>query len=214
MNKEFPIRKSTRLQKYDYSAPGAYFITVCTQNRKQILSQIVKSSVCDSDRMMPNNTVGEGSALPKTTDQAASNETVGEGSALPKTALNMTPYGATVDKWIREISNKYSHISVDHYVIMPNHIHLLISVKRPNGRGDPSPTENVEVKSPGVIEAIAWLKYHTTKEIKEKFNTFDIPIWQRSFHDHVIRNEEDYYEVAKYIAENPICWEEDTLYSK
>ena len=195
MNKEFPIRKSTRLQKYDYSAPGAYFITVCTQNRKQILSQIVKSSVCDSDRMMPNNTVGE-------------------GFTLPKTALNMTPYGATVDKWIREISNKYSHISVDRYVIMPNHIHLLISVKRPNGRGDPSPTENVEVKSPGVIEAIAWLKYHTTKEIKEKFNTFDIPIWQRSFHDHVIRNEEDYYEVAKYIAENPICWEEDTLYSK
>jgi len=167
-----------------------------------------------ADQAASNETVGEGSALPKTTDQAASNETVGEGFTLPKTALNMTPYGATVDKWIREISNKYSHISVDRYVIMPNHIHLLISVKMPNGRGDPSPTENVEVKSPGVIEAIAWLKYHTTKEIKEKFNTFDIPIWQRSFHDHVIRNEEDYYEVAKYIAENPICWEEDTLYSK
>ena len=102
MEIDLPVRKRTRLEHYDYSSGGAYFITVCTQNRRKILSSII----------------------------------VGEGFPLPQ----LTKYGDVVDRWIRNIPDKYSGISVDSYVIMPNHIHLLIGVVMDGGRGDPSPT--------------------------------------------------------------------------
>ncbi len=83
---KIPERKPTRLSGYDYAAAGAYFITICTQDRKEILSTIV-----------------------------------GEGSALPK----LSECGEIVDKTIHDIPVKYPEISVDHYVIMPNHIDYL-----------------------------------------------------------------------------------------
>ena len=98
--KEFPKRKPTRLKNFDYSENGAYFLTVCTKNRKKILSTIV-----------------------------------GEGSPLP----NLLRYGEIVEELIKTISDKYREITVDYYVIMPNHIHLLLSVRKDDGRGDPSP---------------------------------------------------------------------------
>jgi hypothetical protein len=73
------------------------------------------------------------------------------------------------------------------------------------GRGDPSPT---------VSEVIGWLKYQITKEINEKYNTAGEKIFQRSFHDHIIRNDIDCEEHIKYILENPMKWAEDELYSK
>ena len=74
---------------------------------------------------------------------------VGEGSPLPL----LTSYGEVVDRWIQKIPKKYPEASVDCYVIMPNHVHILLSVKKNDGRGDPSPT---------VDTAIGWLKYQAT----------------------------------------------------
>lgn len=119
MECELPKRKSTRLTDFDYSMTGAYFLTVCTENRRNILSAIV-----------------------------------GEGSPLPQ----LSQYGKIVDMWIQKIPEKYPEISVDCYVIMPNHIHLLLSVMKENGRGDPSPT---------VKAVMGWLKYQATKEINK-----------------------------------------------
>lgn len=164
-----PKRKSTRLKDFDYSTAGAYFITICTENRKPILSDII-------------NPVGEGSPLPQ-----------------------LSPYGNVVDKWILEVPNKYPQISVDYYVIMPNHIHLLLSLGNDDGRGDPSPT-------PDTI--MGWLKYQATKDINKLRNSMGEKIFQRSFHDHVIRDREDYEKYAKYICENPINWYFDELYSE
>jgi len=96
-----PKRKPTRLKRYDYSAPGAYFITICTQNRKQILSKI--------------SIVGEGLR------------------ALPKNELTKT--GNVVKNAVDFINKVYQNISVDKYVIMPNHVHLLISIT--GGHGEP-----------------------------------------------------------------------------
>ena len=164
MEKELPKRKSTRLKHFDYSKNGAYFITICTQGRKNILSAIV-----------------------------------GEGSPLPQ----LSKYGEIMDAWIRKLPNQYPHISVDHYVIMPNHVHLLLSVVKDDGRGDPSPT---------VDTAMGWLKYQITKEINKVRNTKGEKIFQRSFHDHIVRNYDDYCEIRKYIHDNPIRWKYDKLY--
>lgn len=157
-------RKSPRLKEFDYSTEGAYFLTICIQHRKNILSSIV-----------------------------------GEGSPLPK----LSQCGKIVEALIEKISEKYEDISVDSYVIMPNHIHLLLSVLKKDGRGDPSPT---------VDSVVAWLKYHATKEINKTQGTIGQKIFQRSFHDHIVRNRYDYEEIYKYIHENPIRWQYDKLY--
>lgn len=163
---EFKERKSPRLKEFDYSKDGAYFLTICVQNRKNILSSIV-----------------------------------GEGSPLPK----LSKYGAVVDALINKIPEKYDGISVVSYVIMPNHIHLLLLSLKESGRGDPSPT---------VDAAMGWLKYHATKEINALRGTTGCKVFQRSFHDHIVRNRDDYEEICRYIYENPIRWQFDKFYSE
>ena len=87
---------------------------------------------------------------------------------------------------------------------MPNHIHLLVSIHTDgrddiytDGRDDPAPT---------ISNVIGYYKFQTTKEI-------NIPgFWQRSFHDHIIRDEADYQRVWHYIDCNPERWAEDDYY--
>ena len=86
---------------------------------------------------------------------------------------------------------------------MPNHIHLLLSFA--GGTGDPSPT---------LGDVVAWLKYTATKEINRETGTSGQRIFQRSFHDHVVRSEEDYRKIWEYIGDNPRRWTEDRYYAE
>ena len=121
-------------------------------------------------------------------------EVVGEGfHALPKTKL--TDIGLKVKDAIEFIDVQYQNISVDNFVVMPNHIHLLVRYVLPaGGHGNP-PLQDV----------IARFKSFTTHQ-------YGRPLWQRSFIDHIIRNERDYIEHYTYIENNPIKWELDELY--
>ena len=123
---------------------------------------------------------------------------VGEGSTLPI----LTKQGEIIKNLIECIPLKYSSFSVDYYVIMPNHIHLLTTVFD-DGRADPSPT---------ITSFIGWLKYQATKEIYKITGNNQKKIFQRSFYDHVIRNRDDYEQISKYIYENPINWESDEFF--
>lgn len=166
MERELKKRKSARLHGFDYSTRGFYFLTICTQNRRNILSKIV-----------------------------------GEGLPLPQ----LTNCGRIVDKWIRQIPQKYQEIDLDCYVIMPNHIHLLVSVMGDDGRGDPSPT---------VDSVVGWLKYQATKEINKERGITGEKIFQRSFYDHIVRNDDDYDEIYNYIQQNPLRWKFDKLFTE
>ncbi len=121
-------------------------------------------------------------------------EVVGEVlRALPKTQL--TDIGLKVKDAIEYIDKHYKNISIDNYVVMPNHIHLLVRYVLPSGgRGNP-PLQDV----------IARFKSFTTHQYGKL-------LWQRSFIDHIIRNERDYIEHYTYIENNPIKWELDELY--
>lgn len=164
--KDFPERKPTRLREYDYSTPGVYFITICTQNRKKLLSEI-------SDE--------------------------GEN---PKPVL--TECGKIADIAIGQLHGRYPSISVDNYVIMPNHIHLLLSVTECDfGRRNASPT---------VDRVIGWLKYNITKQINVFFSTQGQKRFQRSFHDHIIRDKNDYEKIWNYIEYNHLKWNEDCFF--
>ena len=152
------------MKNYDYSTTGVYFITICVEKRRKILSHIV-----------------------------------GEGSPLPQ----LTKHGEIVDRWINLITEKYPDVEIDYYMIMPNHIHLLLSLTNINGRGDPSPT---------VDAVIGWLKYNATKEINQSRKAAGEKVFQRSYYDHIVRNQKDYEECYKYIHENPLKWQFDGFY--
>ena len=86
-------------------------------------------------------------------------------------------------------------IRLDKYVVMPNHIHAIFDMRNDN--------QNLAV-------AIGQYKISVTKKIRERKTNF--PVWQRSFHDHVIRNQSGYEKIWMYIENNPLKWEEDCFY--
>ena len=68
--------------------------------------------------------------------------------------------------------------------------------------------------SPTISNVVGWLKYNITKEINKKYFIKENKIFQRSFHDHIIRGEEDYLKIWNYIDTNPQKWEEDCFYTE
>ena len=102
------------------------------------------------------------------------------------------PYGMVVEKYLR------SAAEVEKYVIMPNHIHLLIKLGDGAMWASP-PTHSVST----VVRSIKTL---VSKEIGK-------PLFQRSFHDHIIRNERDYANIWNYIEQNPLRWKSDCFFT-
>lgn len=158
----YPVRKKNRLTGFDYSSPNAYFITICTHQRKNLFWTAVGA-------------------------------TIGRPPDIP-----LSQYGQAVRSAIEAIPQRYPAYMLEHYVIMPNHIHLLLRIQADeNGRPMVAPT---------VSTVIAQMKGVVTKQI-------GMNIWQKSFHDHIVRTEMDYLDIWKYIDENPLRWTEDALYT-
>ena len=165
---ELKKRKPTRLHGADYNATGAYFLTICTENRRQILSRIVGGDVLDA----PKN-------------------------------VELLPHGKIAEKYINQLNEFYDDVRVDKYVIMPNHIHIMLFVSQ-NGASRTSPPTK---QHSAVSQFVSTFKRFCNKE-------FSGNIWQRHFNDHIIRNRQDYEEHIKYICENPMNWYYDELYSE
>ena len=133
-------------------------------------------------------------------------EIVAGASVFDCTQARLTYYGAIADKYIRQMDSFYSDISVDNYVIMPNHIHLLICITTNENEMEKcvglQKSENVNSK---ISRFVSTFKRFCNKEYGEN-------IWQSRFYDHVIRGEKDYREVWEYIENNPAKWLEDKLH--
>ena len=162
---DLPKRKPNRLPNFDYSTPGAYFITICTENRCNCLGRIVG------------------------------------GGALDAPQVQLSGTGKIVQHYI--LSGVHiPAVTVDKYVIMPNHLHMILFVDPPVSDGTsrtPSPTNAL------IPRFVSTLKRFCHRNIGKK-------IFQRSYHDHVIRGEKDYQKIWQYIDGNPSKWEEDCFY--
>ena len=165
--KPFPQRKQNRIPEYDYSQNGAYFVTICTANKEQVLGEVVESAHPD----------------------------------VPYCEL--TKIGKIAKYILEEMATHYNHTSIDNYVIMPNHIHMIIAIENlDNGTSrTPSPTNST------ISSFISTFKRFTNKEA-------GFPIWQRSFYDHVIRNDKDYQRIWEYIETNLLKWSLDEYYNE
>lgn len=167
---DLPKRKSIRLKDYDYSSNGAYFITVCTKNKENLFGRVVTETV-GADNIRPNET---------------------------EYKTHLSEMGKTVKTAVEAIDKHYPYANVDKYVIMPNHIHLLISIKDTgiNGRIISAPTDAPKKRLEIIIGQMKrWVSKHV-----------GFPVWQKSFYDHIIRTENDYLDAWSYIDSNPRLW--------
>ena len=159
---EYPTRKKNRLSNYDYSQNGAYFITICTENRKCILSTIV-------------------------------------GAINDRPAYSqLSVAGEKVEEVIRGIPVHYPNVRLEKYVIMPNHVHLLLMIDTLHGRSMIAPTISTVVRH---------MKGFATRSIGHR-------VFQKSFHDHIIRDQAHFDLIWNYIDTNPIRWEQDCFYTE
>ena len=159
---ELPKRKQNRLTEYDYSTPNAYFITVCTDKRRNLFWMDVESLDVN-----PKN-------------------------------VPLTDLGIIAQQSIAEIPQHYPMISVDHFVIMPNHIHLLLQI-------------NTDVDGRSMIALTISTVVRLMKGAVSRQAGF--AVWQKGFYDHVIRNDNEYKDIWNYIEGNPGKWVEDKLYT-
>ena len=150
---KLPKRKQIRIEEFDYSTPGAYFITICSLNREKIFWSFRRGELSS-----PAN-------------------------------LLLTDIGIIVDNEIKKMNGIYNNVKVDKYCIMPDHIHLIVSINADAlGRTQFAPTISRVTKQ---------FKGSITKQVGR-------PIWQKSFYDHGIRNQQDYDEIWAYIENNPL----------
>ena len=188
-------RKSIRLKGYDYTQAGLYFITICCQYREHLFGEITDGEMILNDA------------------------------------------GKMVDiQWL-ELPNRFKNIELHEYIVMPNHFHAILEIVGAtlvvaqndttvaqndvinqnddviNQKGQPqgiAPTKTVgdmmdAFKSITTVEYIRGVKTLGWKP-------FDGKIWQRNYHEHIIRNEQSYQTISEYIINNPAKWTNDKFY--
>ncbi|GAC1389316.1 MAG: hypothetical protein NVS4B11_13880 [Ktedonobacteraceae bacterium] len=186
-------RRSTRLQIYDYSQPGLYFVTICVQDRKHVFGTI------ENGEMRLN-----------------------DAGHIAQSVWNTLP-------------TRFPFVELDHYVIMPNHIHGIViiterqlsshkifntasvtGVQNRKNASVSSTTSGAINRAPTdysllLGEIIRTFKASTARQIRVSGKTaFE---WQRSFHDNIIRDEEALNRIRQYIIDNPALWTKDCFYT-
>ncbi len=184
-NPEIHHRRSIRLKDYDYSQKGAYFVTICTQNRECLFGQIENAVILLNDA------------------------------------------GKMIEGWWLEIQNKYKTVTLDTFIVMPNHFHGIISIVGadlcvcPSADGVcPDKNNSTEKIKEGehmgspLHRILQWFKTLTTNEYirnvkQQKWLPFIGRLWQRNYYEHIIRNEDELIRIREYIINNPLQWAED-----
>lgn len=181
-------RRSIRLPGYDYSLAGAYFVTICTADKACLFGNIRNGEMV------------------------------------------LNALGKVVDMCWKEIPKHFPNVSLHEYVIMPNHIHGIIEITV--GANNYLPRDNdenitqmrrkmiTEIRAKDVSplrgtsrtvgSIIRGFKIGVTKWARQ--NTEIHHVWQRNYHEHIIRNGEDYQRIAQYIHDNPVNWAQDDLF--
>ena len=163
------LRRSIRLQGYDYSRAGAYFVTVCTRNRECLFGDIVNGE-------MRLNDAGR----------------------------------IVADSW-EWLAKQNDQVSLDGYVVMPNHAHGIIVITddcRGGSRTALTRTAPTGQRKP-IGRLIGAFKTVSTKRINELRTTAAARLWQRNYYERIIRNEDELHRIRQYIIDNPVRWEMD-----
>ena len=120
----------------------------------------------------------------------------GEKKCIFGTPDQLNSFGMFAKEGLLSLENHFPTVKMDSFVVMPNHIHAIIALS----------ADSVKLTT-----VVGSYKSYVTKKIHEMDPK--IKVWQSSFHDHVIRNQQSYEKIWNYIEYNPMKWEEDCFYS-
>lgn len=165
-------RRSIRLKHYDYSQPGAYFITICTYNKKCLFGEVIEGEMILNEK------------------------------------------GEIVKQYWLEIPLHYSNVSLDEFVIMPNHMHGIVIITELNntlstlGAIHESPLQQIRQQRRSMLlsKVIGRFKMNSAKQINILRRTPGVPVWQRNYYEHIIRSENELNETRTYMTNNPMEW--------
>lgn len=181
----FHHRRSIRLKGYDYSADGLYFITICTKDRNHYFGHVVDGKMVLSEK------------------------------------------GVIVkNEWLNTINIRRGEVILHEYIVMPNHFHAIIEICRrgvshtpqihtpqSNTPDDGLTSNNVvcDVKDRGVCDTPLRSPSKTLGSIVRGFKSavtkqIGFPVWQRNYHEHIIRNTNAFTKISNYILNNPAQW--------
>jgi len=145
----------------------------------------------------------------------------------------LNEYGTIVGKWWDEVPGHFLHVETDEFIVMPNHVHGIVFINNcrgevfspfsedvtPNSKTKTAPIQGGKTPEGGETpplqkitlgQIVAYFKYQTAKQINQICNTPGQPVWQRNYHEHVIRDEKELQSIREYIVNNPMQWELDT----
>jgi len=154
MSESKPQRKSPRKQGYDYSQSGAYFVTVCTHDKRHLFGSV-------HDDLMHLNDLGQ----------------------------------LTYDR-IGLIPDSYDNVELSDYVVMPNHVHMIVFLY------------DAKDKAPLLSNIVGGYKSGVTRVACQELG-FRGTLWQGRFHDHIIRSEASLNDIRFYVQTNPARWGAD-----
>jgi len=166
-----PHRSPLRLPDFDYSTPGAYFITVCTYHRTCLLGDV------RHDRVL------------------------------------LTDIGSMVNSAWSELPSHYPALQTDAFVVMPNHVHGIIFLTGEEPRPSSPPDGRAREPAPtfGLLDVVHRFKTLTTRRFAEFGHASGSRpvyrhLWQRSFYEHVVRDDATLLRIREYIPNNPLAW--------
>ncbi|NLU39960.1 MAG: transposase [Bacteroidales bacterium] len=161
---------SARAAWWDYSQPGAYFVTICTHNRIHSFGEIINHQ------------------------------------------MNLSPIGEYAQQCWDEIPNHFPHAKLGAFQVMPNHIHGIIIVETMHASSLQEPTvdykfmKSISPKPGSLARILGSYKSAVSKLAHRTDPSFK---WQERYHDHIIRDETEFYNIEKYIVNNPQNWGND-----
>jgi putative transposase len=165
--KQHGYRASLRLQGYDYTSDGAYFITLCTTGK-----------ACHFGEVFNNQ-------------------------------MHLSEIGHIVAESWAWLGEHYSYVTIDEYVLMPNHLHAIIVLHSPRRGGSRTAPTGKSIKRKPLGRLIGSFKTVSTKRVNQHLGTPGKILWQRNFYEHIIRNTDELDRIRNYILNNPMRWEID-----
>jgi len=165
--KKLHNRHSIRLEHYDYSRNGYYFITLCTHDKKHLFGKII-------DEKMHHNILGK----------------------------------IVHDLWDKLQTDNIKPLNK---IVMPNHFHGIIQISSglEINREITDTNKLIQRRKMLLPKIIGKFKMITAKEINKILNRKGKSVWQRNYHDHIIRDDDEYFNIIEYIEKNPEWWRKD-----
>lgn len=194
------VRKPNRLpDKTLYESNHWYFITICTHNRKCIFTTVPQNTVDynNNNKYVAPDTVGHSYPVGHT-------DTIRHHEIY---TLPLTPIGEIIESVRYQLPNMFGNIILDAFVIMPNHMHGIIWF-------DGTPYSLFTNKPTNLGNIIKRFKLETINQTKQHSHlVWSLPLRQKSFHDHIIRNQDELVRIQQYIINNPLQRNIDSLYN-